>query len=74
MRCSEPAAPLHLASAAECVQFERESFGALQQMLAGLKEAEREEVWREIEEELAKYECPRGFESPCEVIVGVGVK
>jgi SAM-dependent methyltransferase len=68
------AAPLEMASAAECVQFERESFGALQQMLEGLKQAERENVWREIEEELAKYESSQGFESPCEVIVGVGIK
>jgi SAM-dependent methyltransferase len=68
------AAPLKMASATECVQFERESFGALQQMLGGLNEAEREEVWREIERELAKYEGPEGFDSPCEVIVGGGVK
>jgi len=68
------AAPLQMASAAECVQFERESFGGLQQMLEGLKQAEREEVWREIEGELAKYEGSHGFESPCEVIVGAGIK
>jgi len=66
------AAPLRMASAAECVQFERESFGALQQMLAGLNEAEREEAWREIGRGLAKYEGPKGFESPCEVVIGVG--
>jgi hypothetical protein len=30
------AAPLRLASATECVRFERESFGPLYQMLAGL--------------------------------------
>ena len=34
-------APLHLPSADECVRFERESFGALHQMLAGVSEAER---------------------------------
>jgi SAM-dependent methyltransferase len=68
------AAPLHMASAAECVQFERESFGALQQMLAGVSEAERELAWREIERQFAKYEGRNGFDSPCEVIVGVGVK
>jgi SAM-dependent methyltransferase len=42
------AAPLHLPSAAECVRFERESFGALHQMMAGLSEAERAETWAEI--------------------------
>jgi hypothetical protein len=68
------AAPLRMVSAAECVQFERESFGALQQMLGGLNDAERERAWREIEQALSKYDGPAGFESPCEVIVGVGVK
>jgi len=32
------------------VRFERESFGALHQMLAGLSEPEREEAWSEIEQ------------------------
>ena len=34
-------APLRLASVAECVRFQQESFGALHQMLAGLSEAGR---------------------------------
>jgi SAM-dependent methyltransferase len=67
-------APLRMASARECVRFERESFGALHQMLAGLPEAAREDAWQEIEGELARYETTDGFESPCEVIVGLGVK
>ena len=50
-----------MASAAECVRFERESFGALHQMLAGLPEAEREEAWAEIGEALAEFEGPDGF-------------
>ena len=37
--------PLRLASAAECVRFERESFGALHQMLASLDPAERDDTW-----------------------------
>lgn len=66
--------PLRLASAAECVRFERESFGALHQMLAGLPEPERDETWDEIEQELSQFEGPDGFIGPCEMIVGVGVK
>jgi hypothetical protein len=61
-------------SARECVRFERESFGALHQMLAGLSEAAREEAWQEIENELSKYQGRDGFESPCELIIAVGVK
>ncbi len=67
-------APLRLPSAAECVRFERESFGALHQMLAGLNAAEREAAWQEIEQELRKFEGPHGFEGPCELIVAAGTK
>ncbi|MDP9366729.1 MAG: class I SAM-dependent methyltransferase [Chloroflexota bacterium] len=66
--------PLRLASAAECVRFERESFGALHQMLSGLVEPEREAAWDEIARELARFEGPDGFAGPCEMIVGVGTK
>jgi hypothetical protein len=65
-------APLRLPSAAECVRFERESFGALHQMLAGLDESAREEAWAEIEQTLAQFEGPNGFEAPCELLVGAG--
>jgi SAM-dependent methyltransferase len=66
-------APVRMASAAECVRFERESFGALHQMLAGLSEVEREDAWREIEHELSRFETSDGFEGPCELIVAAGL-
>ena len=66
--------PLRLSSAAECVRFERESFGALHQMMAGLSEPEREAVWEEIERGLRQFEGPNGFEGPCEMLVGAGAK
>ena len=65
-------APLELASAAECTQLERESFGALHQMLAGLPEEERRDTWREIESALGEFETAEGFRGPCELLVGVG--
>jgi ubiquinone/menaquinone biosynthesis C-methylase UbiE len=67
-------APVRMSSAAECVRFERESFGALHQMMSGLSEAEREETWKEIEDELRQFETGDGFEGPCEMVVGAGVK
>ena len=67
-------APLRMPTAAECVRFERESFGALHQMLAGLDEAERAAAWQEIEQQLATFEGPAGFEGPCELIVGAGTR
>ena len=67
-------APVRLPSAAECVRFERESFGALHQMMAALSEDERADTWREIESELKTYEGPEGFVGPCEMLVAVGVR
>jgi SAM-dependent methyltransferase len=62
-------APLRLASAAECVRFERESFGALHQMLAGLSADAQAAVWREITDALTEFEGPDGFVAPCELLV-----
>ena len=66
--------PVRLPSAAECARFERESFGALHQMMATLSEAERADTWREIEEALRPFETPGGFVGPCEMLVGAGTK
>lgn len=67
-------APLRMPQVADCVRFERESFGALHQMLAGLTPAQRAETWQEIHHELARFEGTDGFEGPCELIVAWGVK
>ena len=67
-------APVRLPSAAECVRFERESFGALHQMMATLSDDERADTWREIESALEKFQGPRGFVGPCEMLVAMGVK
>ena len=66
--------PVRLPTAAECVRFERESFGALHQMMAAMTESERSETWAEIAEALAKFEAPGGFVGPCEMLVGAGTK
>jgi hypothetical protein len=65
---------LLLQSAKECVQFEKESFGALHQMMSSLPDAEKESVWGEIERELQKFELENGFTGPCEMVVAVGEK
>ena len=66
--------PLLLASAKECVRFEKESFGALHQMMSSLSASEKESVWNEIEEELQEFETDNGFAGPCEMVVAVGEK
>jgi SAM-dependent methyltransferase len=67
-------APLRMPSAADCVRFERESFGALHQMLAGVPETERPAVWDDIEAALSQFETGDGFVGPCELLVASGTK
>ena len=67
-------APLELTSAVECTTLERESFGALHQMLAALSAKEQEDAWHEIETALGEFETAEGFRGPCELLVGVGTK
>ncbi len=67
-------APLRMASAAECLRFEKESFGALHHMLSGLGPEAKEATWREVEEALCKLETKDGFVGPCELVLAVGVK
>jgi SAM-dependent methyltransferase len=62
-------APVQLPSAAECARFERESFGALHQMLASLSPQEQRSVWAEIEEALGQFETDPGFVGPCELVI-----
>lgn len=66
--------PVRMADAAECVAFERQSFGALHQMLSGLPESEREAAWTEIAEALAEFDGPGGFVGPCEMLVVSGTR
>jgi SAM-dependent methyltransferase len=68
------AAPLNLSSAAECVRFEQDSFGALHQMLSGLDEQGKAAAWEEISAQLRQFEQDSGFEGPCELVVGVGTR
>lgn len=64
--------PVILPTAAECLRFEKESFGALHQMMDGLPPHEKEETWAEILEALSKFEKPgQGFAGPCEMLVAV---
>jgi ubiquinone/menaquinone biosynthesis C-methylase UbiE len=65
------ASPVSLPSAAECVRFERESFGALHQMMRTLSQAD---TWATIEAELRQFEGESGFEGPCEMLVGAATR
>lgn len=65
-------APVYLPTAADCLRFERESFGALHQMLGGLSADAQEDVWAEIGMALAAFETEQGFVGPCEMVVVSG--
>lgn len=62
-------APVRLPSAAECVRFERESFGALHQMLGAIGPDDQDLIWHEIAAALGRYETDDGFVGPCELVV-----
>lgn len=66
--------PLRMASSAECLRFEKESFGALHQMLAGLAPGEQEAAWAEIGQALAEFDGPEGFVAPCDMLVVSGTR
>ncbi|TCO18185.1 methyltransferase family protein [Kribbella steppae] len=66
--------PVRLPTAADCVRFERESFGALHQMLSSLDEAGRAAAWQEITDQLTQFEAPTGFAGPCEMLVVTGTR
>jgi ubiquinone/menaquinone biosynthesis C-methylase UbiE len=67
-------APVRMSSAAECARFERESFGALHQMLSNVPVGERDGVWVDIASALARFETSEGFTGPCELLVAAGTK
>jgi SAM-dependent methyltransferase len=67
-------APVVLPSAAECLRFEQESFGALHQMLGKLDDAAKARAWTEVGEKLSAFETNGRFEGPCVMIAAVGRK
>src|SRR3954464_345356 len=67
-------APLRMPSAADCLRFEQESFGALQQMLSGLSPAQRDAAWSDVGEALGQFEGADGFVGPCRLLVACGTR
>jgi len=72
VRIERVAAPLRLPSAADCLRFEQESFGALHQMLGGLSDTAQDEAWEEVGQALEQFEVGGQFEGPCEMLIAVG--
>ena len=62
-------APLRMKDAAQCLRFEKESFGALHQMAAKLDDSGKAAAWDEILRSLERFAGPGGFVGPCELLV-----
>ena len=65
-------APVILDSAKDCLRFEKESFGALHQMVDGLDHEAKEAVWAEVERALDAFEQDGRFVGPCTMIAACG--
>ena len=46
----------------------------LRELMTRLSPSEQDEAWAEIERALAQFVGPTGYDSPCEVLIGVGMK
>jgi len=42
--------------------------------MARLSPADQDRAWAEIERALARFAGPQGYDSPCELLLGVGTK
>src|SRR5262249_21820256 len=60
-------------SLAEAMQYARGPL-PLRELMARLSRADQEQAWAEIERALAQFAGPQGYDSPCELLIGVGTK
>jgi ubiquinone/menaquinone biosynthesis C-methylase UbiE len=60
-------------SLAEAMQYARGPL-PLRELMVRLSDAEQQRAWREIERALAQFVGPNGYDSPCELLIGVGTK
>jgi ubiquinone/menaquinone biosynthesis C-methylase UbiE len=63
----------HFSSAPEVIQSLRDT-RFIREATATIADAERDQAWAEIEQELAKFHGPYGLELPGEMLIGVGTK
>ena len=61
------------ASLGQAMQYARGPL-PLRELMARLSRAEQEQAWAEIERALARFTGPQGYDSPCELLIGVGTK
>lgn len=64
--------PLRLPSTGDAMRYLREIHPTLEEMMAPLSDDERDAVWQQVQDGLASFEAPDGFESPNRVVVVAG--
>lgn len=67
-------APLKMKNVDELVRFERESFGALHQMMSSLDDEKKTQIWQEIRTSLGKFQTADGLHAPSELLVAAAKK
>ena len=60
-------------SLAQAMQYARGPL-PLRELMARLSRADQEQAWAEIECALAQFVGPQGYDSPCELLIGAGMK
>ena len=61
-------------SLAAAIQYARKTPLPLRELMVQLDPAQREQAWAEIEKELQQFVGADGYDSPCDMLIGVGVK
>ena len=52
----------------------KNSFPGVQRIMTELSDAERDLAWTEVGQQLSEFEGSKGFETPREVLIGIGTK
>lgn len=61
-------------SLAAALQYARETPLPLRELVVQLSPMQRQQAWEQIEKEFQQFVGPEGYDSPCELLIGVGTK
>lgn len=64
----------HFPSLAEAMHYAKETPLPLRELMVQLSLVQREQAWAEIEHALQQFVGPDGYDSPCELLIGIGTK
>jgi hypothetical protein len=64
--------PMRMAAAEECIRYLQATSPTLKELTSTLSQAERKQLWKEVQKALTTYEGEKGFEVIQKVIVAAG--